>query len=158
MARPSIFTQELVDTICKRIAEGESVRTICKDDDMPSGVTIYNWLLDDDKKEFFKQYARARDAQAELMFDELLEIADDGRNDYMERENKDGSTYEVVNSEHINRSRLRVDTRKWYLSKVLPKKYGDKLDMTTDGKPFTLNVVRYGNNDSLPIQSETTPA
>jgi hypothetical protein len=120
MARPSIFTQKLVDKICDRIAHGESVRSICKDKDMPSAVTIYYWLLDEDKKEFFKQYARAKDSQAELMFDELLEIADN-------------------NDIDVNRLRLRVDTRKWYLSKVLPKKYGDKLDMTTDGKPLNIN-------------------
>lgn len=95
---------------------------------MPDAGSIYNWLLDEDKKEFFKQYAKAKDAQAELMFDELLEIADKG------------------NMDDSNRARLRVDTRKWYLSKVLPKKYGDKLDMTTDGKPFTVNMVNYGEN------------
>lgn len=128
MARPTIYNEELSRVICERIAKGESVRTICKDDDMPDAGSIYNWLLDEDKKEFFKQYAKAKDAQAELMFDELLEIADKG------------------NMDDSNRARLRVDTRKWYLSKVLPKKYGDKLDMTTDGKPFTVNMVNYGEN------------
>jgi hypothetical protein len=68
------------------------------------------------------------------MFDELNEIADDGSNDYMEKERQDGSSFTVVDSEHIQRSRLRVDTRKWYLSKVLPKKFGDKVDVTTNGK------------------------
>lgn len=129
MARPTIFNDELARVICERIAKGESVRTICKDDDMPDAGSIYNWLLDEDKKEFFKQYAKAKDAQAELMFDELLDIADSG------------------NMDDSNRARLRVDTRKWYLSKVLPKKYGDKIDMTTDGKPFTVNMVSYKEND-----------
>ena len=142
--RPSIFTEELAKTICSRIAEGRSVRSICKDDDMPSAVSIYNWLLDDDKKEFFKQYARAKDAQAELMFDELLEIADDGSNDYMTIEKGDKS-YNVEDREVTNRSKLRVDARKWYLSKVLPKKFGDKMDLTSDGKalptPILANVI-----------------
>ena len=130
--RPTIFTKILGDSICKRIMGGESVRTICKDKDMPDAGTIYNWLLDKDAS-FFKQYARAKDTQAEQMFDELLEIADDGSNDYTEDE--DGAM--VVNYENIQRSRLRVDTRKWYLSKVLPKKFGDKLDLTSGGDKIT---------------------
>jgi hypothetical protein len=100
---------------------------------MPDAGTIYNWLASPNLVPFFKQYARAKDTQAELMFDELLEIADDGSNDLMTIEKGDKS-YEVENKEVVNRSRLRVDTRKWYLSKVLPKKFGDKLDVTSDGK------------------------
>lgn len=136
MARPTDYTIELGSEICSRIAEGESVRSIVKDEAMPSSSTIFRWLLDEDKKEFWEQYEKSRNIQAELMFEELVEIADDGTNDYMEKENKDGSTYEVVDSEHIQRSRLRVDTRKWYLSKVLPKKFGEKLDIdhTTKGE------------------------
>lgn len=139
--RPSIFTKELGDKICERIALGESIRTICKEEEMPSAVSIYNWLLDDDKKEFFKKYARAKDAQAELMFDELLEIADDGSNDWMTKTFGD-TEIEVENKEVVNRSKLRVDTRKWYLSKVLPKKYGDKLDLTSDGKALPTPILQ----------------
>jgi len=117
MARPTDYTPELGKDICKRIAQGESVRAIGRDDMMPSSTTIFNWLLDEDKEEFFEQYAKARNIQAEHLFEELLDIADSG--------------------EDVNRDRLRVDTRKWYLSKVLPKKYGDKMDFTSDGKPIT---------------------
>jgi hypothetical protein len=150
MARPSDYTKELAETICKRIAKGESVRSIDKDPEMPSSGTIYNWLLDADKKEFLEQYESARAIQAELMFEELLDIADDGQNDYIEKQNADGESYEVVNTEHIQRSRLRVDTRKWYLSKVLPKKFGEKLDMTTNGKDLPtplLNAILNNNSD-----------
>jgi hypothetical protein len=131
--RPTIFNKELADTVCARIAEGESLRSICADPEMPSVSSIIRWLLDEDKKEFWVQYAHARAAQAELMFDELLEIADDGSNDYMTIV-KGSETYNVEDREVTNRSKLRVDTRKWYLSKVLPKKFGDKLDLTSDGK------------------------
>lgn len=148
MARPTDYTKELATEICKRIARGESVRSIDKDPSMPSGGTIYNWLLDSDKKEFLEQYESARAIQAELMFEELLEIADDGQNDYMEKENQDGTSTEVLNSEHIQRSRLRVDTRKWYLSKVLPKKFGEKLDMTTNGKDLPIPILNVSNNTS----------
>src|ERR1041385_2420461 len=116
MARPTKYTKVLADTICKRIAEGESLRTIVKDEKIPSASTICRWLLDDTKKPFWEQYEKARNVQAELMFEELLDIADDGTNDWMERETKDGS-YTVLNNEAIGRSRLRVDTRKWYLSR-----------------------------------------
>lgn len=139
--RPTDYSKELATLICKRIAQGESVRKIEKDDNMPSGVTIYSWLLDEDKQEFLKQYESSRAIQAENMFEEINEIADDGRNDYMERENSDGNSYEVVNSEHIQRSRLRVDTRKWYLSKVLPKKFGEKLDLTTKDKEIPFPII-----------------
>ena|SRR3990167_4947280 len=117
MARPTDYTPELATEICSRIALGESVRSIVKDNKMPSSSSVFNWLLDKDKKEFLEQYETARNIQAELMFEELLEIADTEEKDVM-------------------RSRLMVDTRKWYLSKVLPKKFGDKMDLTTDGKPI----------------------
>lgn len=138
MGRPSSYTQELANTICERIAKGESVRSICKDENLPDAGTIYNWLAKEGEPfvSFFKQYARAKDTQAELMFDELLEIADDGTNDWMTVNDRD-----VVDHEAINRSRLRVDTRKWYLSKVLPKKYGDKLDVMSDGKAIQGNTI-----------------
>jgi len=91
IGRPTTYSPELSLKICSRIAEGESVRTIVKDEEMPSSSTIFRWLLDEDKKDFWEQYEKARNIQAELMFEELLEIADDGTNDWM-KENRDGST------------------------------------------------------------------
>lgn len=151
MARPTDYTKELADEICTQISEGKSVRNIVKNENMPSSSTIYRWLLDEDKKEFWEQYEKARNIQAELMFEELLEIADDGTNDTYERENSDGGTYEVTNTDVISRSRLRVDTRKWYLSKVLPKKFGEKLDMTTNGKELPTPIMQL--NGILPNNS-----
>ena len=150
--RPSIYTQELAETICNRIASGESVRSISRDETMPNGDTIYQWVLK--RNDFSEQYARARNTQAELMFDELLEIADDGTNDWEERR-FGGQTVEVVNNEAVQRSKLRVETRKWYLSKVLPKKFGDKLDLTTQGDKLPtpiLNVLPHegDNKDNKP--------
>lgn len=147
--RPSTFTKELGLEICKRIAEGESVRTIVKDKTMPAASSIFRWLLDEEKKEFWEQYEKARNIQAELMFEELLEIADDGTNDFVERELKNGNSYTVVDHEAIGRSRLRVDTRKWYLSKVLPKKFGDKIDLTSDGKALPAPI--YGGKSNKGI-------
>lgn len=132
--RPSKYTKELANEICLRISHGESLNQICRDEHMPWKSTIMDWLLDERKKEFYDQYAKAREMQAEYMFDEILDIADDGSNDWMEIETKSGRKIEVVNQEVLNRSRLRVDTRKWYLSKVLPKKYGDKTQVEHSGE------------------------
>ncbi len=161
--RPTDYNQEIADLICKRITEGESLLRICKDDDMPSRSTVHRWLLDDDKQAFRDKYEFAINVKAEKMFDELTDIADDGKNDFMEREvGGDGKTVKVVNTEHIQRSRLRVDTRKWYLSKVLPKKFGDKLDHTSGGEKLPTpilaniptNVVPIHNSDEEDTESD----
>lgn len=159
LGRPTDYTKELADSICERIATGESVRSIVRDGAMPSSSTIYRWLLDESKQDFWEQYEKARNIQAEIMFEELLDIADDGSNDWMEKENKDGSSYTVLDHEHVQRSRLRVDTRKWFLSKVLPKKFGDKIDMTTNGKDLPapiLNGLSTNNSDEESSGTEET--
>lgn len=130
--RPSTYTPKIAETICHRIILGEPVRQICADDDMPAESTVYLWLIQHD--DFSEQYARAKEAQAERFAEELLDISDDGRNDWIERENKDGSTYEALNGEAIQRSKLRVETRKWLMGKMRPKKYGDRLDLTSGGE------------------------
>lgn len=157
MARPTIYTKELGEKICQRIVEGESVREIVKDDEMPAASTIFLWLLQEDKKEFLEQYEKARNIQAELMFEEILDIADNGENDWIMRQGKDEEEWWQQNGEAIQRSRLRVDTRKWYLSKVLPKKFGEKMDVTSDGKPIPLlGSQSYGtSNDSNKKTPET---
>lgn len=124
--RPTIYTEELGTKICERIAQSESVRSICKDEDMPSAASIFNWLLDGQHQTFLEQYETARNIQAELLFEELLEIADESQEIIVGDDKSDGA--------RVQANRLRVDARKWYLSKVLPKKFGDKLDLTSDGK------------------------
>ena len=93
--------------------------------------TIFKWLRE--REDFAKQYARATEERTEALAEDILDIADDGSNDFMTITKGDVS-YEVENKEVTNRSRLRVDTRKWLMSKMKPKKYGDKLDLTSDGK------------------------
>lgn len=136
MGRSSEFTQEMADTICERIAQGESLRAICRDDDVPATSTVCKWLTQ--QPAFAEQYARAREAQADALFDEILEIADDGTNDYTEGRN--GET--VVNNEAIGRSRLRVDARKWMAGKLRPKVYGEKLDLNHAGGVEITRVTR----------------
>lgn len=128
MARPSSFTQEIADTICGEIAEGKSLRAILRDaEDLPSASTVCRWLAQNE--EFQKQYARAREAQADALFDEILAIADDGRNDSY----TDDDGNERTNQDVIARSRLRVDARKWMAGKLRPKVYGDKLEVAGPG-------------------------
>jgi hypothetical protein len=112
--RPASFTAELATEICRRLAVGGTLRAVCRDRGMPPESTVREWALAD-RDGFAAQYARAREIGYQAMADELPEIADDGRND---------------SAENVARSRLRVDTRKWLLSKALPKVFGDALQVT----------------------------
>lgn len=142
--RPSKYNKKLANTICKRIAAGESLLRICRDDGMPHRATVHDWLFDERYKAFHDNYERAVNTRAENMFDELEEIADDGSNDYMEKEREDGRVDTVFNAEHVQRSRLRVDVRKWYLSKIMPKKFGEKVDVTSGGEKIKGNGIVFG--------------
>ncbi|POU03619.1 DNA packaging protein [Escherichia sp. ESNIH1] len=124
--RPSDYTEELAEIICLRLAEGESLRSVCRDEDMPSKQAVLRWLA---RNEAFRaQYVRAKEEGAEAIAEELFDIADDGSNDWMEKLDKDGEAIGYqLNGEHVQRSKLRIDTRKWYLSKIMPKKYGDRI-------------------------------
>lgn len=133
IGRPTAYNDDVADRICNGLADARSLRSICCDQDMPSQSTVFRWLGDDRYIAFREQYARAREAQADAIFDEMLDIADDGTNDWMERKREDGSTDEVVNHEHISRSKLRIEARKWMAAKLRPKVYGDKLDVAHTG-------------------------
>ena len=104
-----------------------------KDDygNFPTYSTIMKWLSED--KELSDKYARAKESQADFMSEEMLDIADDARNDFMMKQGKDGEEYEVPNKELVQRSKLRIDTRKWLASKLRPKKYGDKVQTELTG-------------------------
>lgn len=132
--RPSSYTPEIVDRICAELACGKSLRSVCKADDMPGLETIFRWMRE--KPDFREQYAKAKSESADALVEEMLDIADDGRNDWMEVHDKDGACAGYkVNGEHVQRSRLRVDVRKWAASKLKPKKYGDSVDLNHGVKP-----------------------
>lgn len=105
------FDQSIADEVCRRLANGESLRKMCRDDSLPSRETIRQWLRD--VPEFVGQYARAREEQADHYAEEIIDIAD--------------------TSEDAQIGRLRIDARKWTASKLAPKKYGDKLDLNHAG-------------------------
>ena len=127
--RPDEYTTEKADEICERLADGESLRSICKDEHMPSKATVFRWLKVHEG--FSDQYARARQTQADSLFDEVLDIADDARNDWMERNGGDEGWH--LNGEHVQRTRLRIDARKWMAGKLRPKKYGEKQTLEHSG-------------------------
>jgi hypothetical protein len=129
--RPSEYTQEIADELCSYLSAGESLRTACSRESMPCTTTFFRWLRK--YPEFEKQYARAKEESTDAMAEEVLDIADDGTNDWMERSERRGGGYEV-NGEHIQRSRVRIDTRKWLMAKMKPKKYGDKIEHEHSGK------------------------
>lgn len=131
-----IEKQNIFDEICEIIINGKSLRYALNH--LSNGKHIhatdfFRWLREDENKG--KQYARATEERAELIFEDIFDIADDSSNDFIEVDN-----IQKVNSEHIQRSRLRVDARKWALSKMMPKKYGDKLDITSDGEKLKSDI------------------
>lgn len=119
--RPRVYTKELGDKICDLIASGLSLRKVCKLDGIPSRDTISQWIVND--KDFSDQYARACRFRREEKFDELEEIT------------------EIV--EDVQRARLKIDVIKWQLSKEEPKKYGDKVDITSDGEKLQPVLVKF---------------
>jgi hypothetical protein len=125
--RPSTFDQAIADIVCARMAEGESLLSICRDETLPAASTIRTWALDN-REGFYAQYARARELQCEKMAEDILEISDDSSQDVTFDDNGNPR----LNNEFAARSKLRVDTRKWLLSKVLPKIYGDRTVLAGD--------------------------
>lgn len=142
MGRPSEFNQETADAICDRLTNGESLRKITLSDDMPVASTVFKWL--NQQPTFAEQYERAREAQADTLADEILDIADDGANDYMGEDEK-------YNGDAVARSKLRVDARKWVAAKLKPKKYGDKTLVGSDPDnplPAGFNVTLHKGDDA----------
>lgn len=127
----SEYTPEKAEEFCELISNGMSLRAACKGDGMPAPKTIFSWLRK--YEEFNDMYQAATQERTEAMAEELLDIADDSKSDYTETE--DGR--EVINKENVARARLRVDTRKWLMAKMKPKKYGEKLDLEHSGEIMT---------------------
>jgi hypothetical protein len=130
--RPSTFTQEIADAICERIADGESLRSICGDDGFPTKSTVFKWL--NDFPGFSDQYARAREAQADSLFDEIITIADTPLIGEKVKVLPDGKE-ETTRGDMIEHRRLQVDARKWMAGKLRPKKYGEKVTQEHTGDP-----------------------
>jgi terminase small subunit-like protein len=121
VGRPSTFTDEIFDTICERLENGEVLRAICADDQMPDRSTVLRWIAADDGKR--RRYDLARQACVEFWSDEIIQIATDGSRDTV----TDEKGRARCDHEWVNRSRLRIDTIKFLMTKINPLKWGDKL-------------------------------
>lgn len=120
------------DRICEQIADGRSLASILKDDGMPPGSRVYRALAED--KGMQERYARAREAQADKLFEEVLDLADE-------------------RGEDVQRSRLMVDARKWMAGKLRPKVYGERVDHDVNGAvELTINVRRFGEGRDRPAE------
>ncbi len=130
--RPRIpYDADVASEICDRIAQGQGMREICQDASIPSRFVVYNWMAAEPT--FYAAYARAREHQCDAWADDMREIADNASNDYMERIAKNGEIEHVPNPETVQRSKLRIDTLKWLMSKYSPRRFGDKIDVNVSG-------------------------
>lgn len=118
--RPSSYTPEHEASILEHLAEGGLLIDWCRVDGRPSIGAVYRWM--EARPDFREAYARAREVGLHIMAEQVIDISDDASQDW--RKGKDGE--EVLNAEHVQRARLRVDSRKWLASKLLPRIYGDK--------------------------------
>jgi hypothetical protein len=128
------------------MANGESATQITKHAPMPTFARLLTWVRE--REDFQQQYARAMELRSSYWAELIMDVADDGRNDFMERQTRAGNVT-AFNAENVNRSRLRVDSMKWLLAKLQPKKYGDKTthELTgADGGPI---LSKTANADDL---------
>ena len=133
IGRPSIYTQELSNTICTRLGLGESLRKICKDEDMPCLSSVMSWLST--KPAFLEQYARAREIQAETQFDEMIDIVDQPP-DLNYVTGKNGEQIEVkFDSSYVAWMKLRIDTRKWTAARMA-RKYNERITPVEEKHDF----------------------
>lgn len=143
MGRPTKYSDKIGTLICEEMASGKTLRQICKAEGMPGRSTVHFWLISSDPKfsTLREQYAQARACLVEFWADEIVQIADASDKDTIIKEGRDGEEYEVQNHEWMNRSRLRVDTRKWLMSKLSPTKYGERSLQEIEVKPTSAIFV-----------------
>lgn len=138
LGRPSKYTKKIADAICARLAKGEPLAQICRDEAMPAVRTVSDWKKANEA--FAAEFARAREEGFDQIAAECLDIADDTTNDTVIGER--GGAF--ANTEWISRSKLRIETRLKLLAKWDPKRYGDKVD------------INHGGQEGNPIKSEST--
>lgn len=131
LGRPPDYNTEIAETVCALIMEGNSLRAIQDMPGMPTKTTILRWVHR--YPDFRDQYARALEFRSEAHAEEILEIADDGTNDWMQQTRGDDVRW-IENGEAIRRSQLRIEARKWLMGKHAAKKYGDKQTVAHTGE------------------------
>lgn len=121
MGRPSTYTDEIFETICERLENGEVLKQICSDPEMPDRSTVLRWIATDDSRR--RKYDQARYACVEYWADEIIQIATDGSKDTV----IDEKGRARCDHEWVSRSRLRIETIRHLMAKINPSRYGDKL-------------------------------
>lgn len=146
--RPSDYRDGLAELICERIADGESLKSICAEDSMPGRSTVFRWLATHET--FRDMYAHAREEQAETLADEIVGISDEvcttvrADKHGTRSDDDEGNTEVVFDATAVARNRLRVDARKWVAAKLKPRKYGDRIQQEHTGPgggPVAMEVV-----------------
>lgn len=141
--RPTKYDPDVAEYVCQEIATGRSLKSVCREEGVPGHSTVLNWVSDD-RDGFSDRYAHACQIRLHVLSEELLEISDDGRNDtYLDEEGQEHTNYDV-----IQRSKLRVDTRKWLLSKLKPDKYGRRQKVEHSGE-ITHHVQELSDEELL---------
>jgi hypothetical protein len=149
VGRPrTLHKEEIMDKICEIIStSNKSLPSTLIQLKQEHGIeignrTVWTWL--DSNPKFQQDYARAKETQSDYLVDEMLDIADDIARDEIEICDAGGNVTRKMNNEYVQRSRLRLDTRKWIASKLKPKKYGEKLELGTGDGAINIHVT-YGN-------------
>jgi hypothetical protein len=142
--RPPVYSKELADAICARLAMGESLRSVCRDESMPAAATIFKWMREIDG--FLKQYETAKAESADAMSEDCLDISDNQVEQPLLIDGIpmliDGKMVMIKDAVSVAHARLRVDTRKWLMAKMKPKKYGDKIELASDPlNPLTVTKI-----------------
>lgn len=133
--------------IVERLSQGEPLRQICRDEHMPGWRVVYDWIRDDEK--FAAHIAHARELGFDAIAEDTIEIADDARNDWMERLDKeDVPVGYQLNGDHVQRSKLRIETRLKLLAKWSPKKYGERTQHEHSGKLSLEGLIAASNDDT----------
>lgn len=147
MGRPTVYDPDVAAELFAYLSMGEPLRTACAHDNMPGLSTIFRWLSKSNEAEwaddFREQYARAKEEAADAMAEEILYIADNPQvgEIIVTKPNKKGKMVtETRKEDMLGHRRLQIDSRKWLASKLKPKKYGDKLDVTSDGDKLGVDV------------------
>jgi len=147
------YSAPVARRICERIMHGETLKEIAKDPKMPSSNTVVKWLANPELADFREMYYYAKRVYAELLIEEIITLADDRSEDWEPTYDAAGNfTGWVPNNDTVQRSRLRIDTRKWLATKLLPKIYGDKVDVSHGVKGELADILKMASNktDGLP--------
>ena len=135
--RPSLYTDEVADEICLRLSKGESLLGICTDDHLPCVSAVRAWAVDN-YQGFYAKYARARDIGLDHHAELILKLADEIRPG--QRTVSKATGMEITELDQVERSKLQIDARKWYLSKIAPKRYGEKIEHEVSVKRYRVTL------------------